>query len=256
MTAPRVYMLTWCGDVASLYGSLLTLQTLRVGFPTAQVVVMDNASVPAARGPISVAAHLAGAQFLQRDRRIRHAHWLEEVITNHHAGPCVVVDPDVCFWKSVEGWDFGDALLSGRLIPAFRCEYTKTITHARLHSSFLWAQDAAALRAAIATERAAHFEWNPILPSMLRISGEWHRLEAGSSLYSALPDRMHAFGEAELDAYDHLFVGSHLGEVVPALATSEAAELRALHAKVKAGDIASLRGVWRSQQAFFERRAA
>ena len=48
----RVYILTHCKSLESLYGSVLVFQTLRVGFPTSPIHVFDNGSLPEAREAI------------------------------------------------------------------------------------------------------------------------------------------------------------------------------------------------------------
>lgn len=247
----RVFILTYCRNPALLSGTTLVFRTLRTGFPTADVLVADNASVAEARPAIQAAAAAAGCRFQALGKQIAHHAFIERVIEDHD-GPLAFVDPDVMFWEPCEGWRF-DALLAGRLIPAFDDEFSATVTAARLHTSFLLVPDAARLRDAIAGVRASHWDFEPFRPFAYRCADGWRRLDCGASLYAALPGRCLAFSDAELDAYDHLFLGSHVDQVAPCLPAGEARELLAIHAQA-AEDPARLRGLWRRQQAYFERR--
>jgi hypothetical protein len=248
-------MLPWCGDPSNAYGSLLTFKTLRTGFPTAPVTVVDNASHPAVRSQIADAARAAGARFVQLERAIQHHEFIADVLMRQPDGAAVFLDPDLVFWANVEDWDFGGALVAGRLLPTFRCEYTRTITHARLHTSFLWIPDVQRLRdEAGRVMRGGRFEWHPLRPSMFVLDGEWHRLDTGASLYQTFADRCRPFTVTELDAYDHLFVGSHLNLVTPTLPTEDAAHMAEMHSRVSRGDLDALRGAWRWQEDFFARR--
>lgn len=254
VTVPHVYILPWCGDPAAVYGSVLTFKTLRVGFPTAAVTVIDNASAPAARPEIRAAAESCGARFIQLDRQVAHEDFIADVILRHPSGPVAILDPDLCFWRNVENWSFGDALVAGRLIPEYRCEYARAVTHARLHTSFLWVPDIDRLRATVLPIAQERREWRPISPSMFMLNGEWHRYDTAASLYAVLGDKARAFTAAELDSYDHLFVGSHLSVVGPTLAPDDFAHLASVHGSVKAGNVEALRGEWKRQQTFFEQR--
>ncbi len=249
----HVYLLTWCNRVENLYGATLVFNTLRVGFPQARLHVADNASLPACRPAIRQAAEACGASFTQIETAMAHHDFLEGILNAQTAGPAIFVDPDVCFWENVEGWQF-DALAAGRLIPGFDCAYTGCLTHPRLHTSFLWVPDVARLRTAIHAIRAKRFEFEPFRPAMFPLAGAWHRFDTGAGLYAALRQDLHAFSETELDAYDHLFCGSHLAAVSPALGDRYGELFAQLHQKVQA-DHRALKGAWRLQEEYFRERA-
>lgn len=79
-TPPRVVVLTFCFNPENLYGSLLSFKTLRVGFPDADVLVVDNASHPAVRASIRDAALAVGAQFRQCDRQVPHHLFIRQTL--------------------------------------------------------------------------------------------------------------------------------------------------------------------------------
>ncbi len=76
---PKVFIVTWCREAELLYGSLLIFKTLRAGFPTAEVVVIENASPPELRGPIYAAAEAAGCVVQQLEEEKPHWAIVEEV---------------------------------------------------------------------------------------------------------------------------------------------------------------------------------
>ena len=61
--AKYVYILTWCDRLENLYGTTLVFKTLRVGFPTAEIHVVDNASLPAVRPLLRQYAQECNANF-------------------------------------------------------------------------------------------------------------------------------------------------------------------------------------------------
>ena len=150
-------------------------------------------------------------------------------------------------------WDF-EALLAGRRIPRFACELTGCVTHPRAHTSFLWIPEVGALRDAIQALRARFFEFEPFRPAMFLLNNVWQRFDTAASLYAALPDRVHAFSVRELEAYDHLFCGTHLGMVAPTLHPEYAARWKQMHQEVQANHLA-LKGAWKMQEDYFNSRA-
>ena len=250
----RVYIITWCKDIANVHGSTLVFRTLRVGFPRAEVFVIDNASISAVRPLLRRQSETCGATFIQLEEELAHYEVIESAIQHQASGTVVFVDPDVCFWRTVEGWRF-NALMAGRLLPRYACEYTGCITHPRLHTSLLYIPDVVALRAATEEVRRQFFEFDPIRPIMCRLAGVWHRWDTGASLYAALAERMHVFTESELEAYDHLFCGTHLHEVMSRISADYAMLFERLHRNALA-DHHTLKGAWRIQDQYFARLAA
>lgn len=262
MSLPQVFILTFCDDPSTLYGATLTFNTLRVGFPHADVHVVDNASHPDTRPAIRQAAEQAGGTFTQLEQRIEHADFVRGLLFGQtEYNNVVLLDPDLLFWREVEHWKFDGALMAGRLIPTFQDSYCGSLTHARLHTSFLWLPDLVALRAKLAEAITPHtaqqvlgYEFDPIRPVILPSPEVWVRWDTAASLYHAIKSDCHAFTDNELDSYDHLFCGSHLETVSDLLPTDEAARFRETH-KLAVNNPRALKGIWREQQRYFLERA-
>lgn len=120
----KVYVLTWCKNINQLYGSVLVFDTIRIGFPTAEIVVIDNGSIPDAVIEIEKAANKVNAQFFKLDDEIAHHTHIPMILNAEHNNTHVyIIDPDVIFWGDVK-WYSTDKLLAGRFIPEFLCGYT------------------------------------------------------------------------------------------------------------------------------------
>ena len=243
---PTVTILTYCAHPALAYGTLLVFKTLRTGFPTARVVVYDNGSHPEVKKQIEQAAADVGAEFHAVQKHYaNHYEWLllhREIDSKQ----LVILDPDVIFWENVEGWQFGDALIAGRLIPGIGESVVQVLP--RLHPSLFWVPDWAALRQKI-LERSP--TWEFVGPDAENVKGGRHLImDTLAPLYREFTAQSFAFGEAQLDCYDHLFNGSHL-PVLDMNQTSGFEAIRAGHEWAAVGDFASLRGIWRQQEAYF-----
>ncbi|MEO5688338.1 MAG: hypothetical protein ABIR54_13340 [Burkholderiaceae bacterium] len=164
--------------------------------------------------------------------------------------PLVIVDPDVIFWEDIEGWEFGDALMAGRLIPEFR--EASFVSRPRLHPSLFWVPNVARLRAEVARKQEAFPAWDCIGPSPRQYGcTEEILLDTLAPLYEAFQAQCVAFDEQHLDCYDHIFHGSHW----PINAGCEHPgfeRFTADHLLAAAGQLAPLRGIWRAQQEYFD----
>ena len=248
---PKVYITTWCRSEELLYGSTLVFDSLRTGFPDSDVVVVENASPRALRPPIEEAAARTGCAFFQLEEEESHWSLIESYVLGAE-GPIVVVDPDVVFWERIDGWDFGGALMAGRLLPDFADAYSRTFTLSRLHTSHLRFPNPQALRARIGAILKARFEAGSLFEPKMLPPG-WWRWDTAAPLYHALGEEAVAFTEAQLDGYDHLFCGSHLPLVLPSMDPASGALMSDAHARAKT-DAASLKGIWRPQRDYFASR--
>ena len=253
-TTPQidVYVLTYCRDEKCARVATIVFETLRVGFPSARVHVVDNASLIEHQAHIRSLAERADASFEPMEREIPHHVFLSRVVDTHPQGCVVFLDPDICFWRKVESWTFA-GLMAGRALPCFACEYTGCITHQRLHTSFLWISDVDRLRSTISRLRRTYIDFDPFRPLMFRRGGEWHRLDTCGSLCAAIVEQLEAFSPHELEAYDHLFCSTHGDRVSERLRPDFAVQFQRLH-NLAANDYRIARGAWRLQQAYFESR--
>lgn len=250
--AKRVYILTFCDRLDQLYGNLLVFKTLRTGFPTAEVHVIDNASILQARQIIRQHSDTCGAKFIQLQKRIRHDSYFETALLKDAPDTVIFVDPDICFWESVEDWHF-DVLMAGRAIPAIACEQSGCITRPRLHTSFLWVPNVPSFVATVRALCDRYWDFLPFRPIMFSEHGQWHRFDTGGQLYAAIEDRTYAFQEKELNSYDHLFCGTHSWKASSTLSGDNKANFDELHSAVRA-DYRALRGAWRKQEKYFQSR--
>ena len=113
-----VHILTFCRNVELFYGTQLVFKTLRIGFPNADITVVDNASLPTARVEIKAMAQETGCRFEQIESHcIQHYEFIQNTIRKAANdttvnGPLIFIDPDVCFWSSCEDFEF-DGLMAG-----------------------------------------------------------------------------------------------------------------------------------------------
>ncbi len=247
---PKVFIVTWCREPTQLYGSTLTFKTLRTGFPDSVVTVIENASPPGLREPILEAAAAAGCEIRLLDEGLNHWRIIEETVMAED-GPVVFLDPDIALWERIDGWDFGGALMAGRYLPEFDDPYSKTLTLSRLHTSHLWFPDPPALRTRIAEITARRFEAGSLFQPHMAPPG-WWRWDTAAALFHALGDEAARFSEAQLDAYDHLFCGTHLNLVLPAMGPWGEA-MKGSHVTAQE-NLPAIKGIWRLQEAFFSSR--
>jgi hypothetical protein len=223
----------------------MVFKTLRVGFPTADVLVIDNGSHPDVVPLIAQAATDAGCSFTAASRQhfLSFYHWVlfeQEVMDS-----VVLLDPDVVFWDNVEDWKF-EGLMAGRLIPDL---YNYGVTSlSRLHPSHLWVPDVAKMRKALGNMNANGFD--PLRQFSAPANGKMYFWDTGAGLYQALADKCESFTEEQLDCYDHLFYGSHLPVIQPAL--NDEGVTYTAHQAAARGDLSSLKGIWREQDKHFK----
>ncbi|MBL9125826.1 MAG: hypothetical protein JNG90_19450 [Planctomycetaceae bacterium] len=245
----QVYILTFCRDAEQLYGTTLIFKTLRVGFPNARVVVVDNASLPEVRNEIRAHARDVGATHMQLAQAIPHHIFIERTLVAGQASRMVFLDPDICFWKSVETWSF-DELIAGRLMPEHRDYSTDCTVQPRLHTSFLWFDNVRKLLETMDRIRKFYYEVDLFKSTMLPFHQGWIRYDTCGVLYNAIRRSTHAFVEDELDCYDHLFCGTHIARVAPNLAPRLREFFENSHELAKT-NYSALRGLWRLQEEYF-----
>ena len=253
--APRtIHVVTYCRDMANLYGSTLIFKTLRVGFPNARVRVLDNYSLPEAAAEIRALARDQDCEFFEIDSRTLRVHDLGRQIILDPAqdGSLIFLHPDVCFWEPCEDWEF-DALIAGKFVPMHRDERTGGVMLPLFDPSFWWIPDARAFREHFVREfqrRGDHDLLGLFSAYLFKMDGHWCKADPGSSLYAAFSDRAYAFGETELDAYDHLSGGTDLETIIATIPGAHQSAVRESHDLAKR-DYRALKGLWRKQAQYF-----
>ena len=248
----NVFILTWCGYPERIHGSTLVFNSLRVGFPSARIQVVDNASNPLVRPTIEDLARKSGAEYREIQDSVSHPAFIYWALRTHPDEPVVFVDPDVTFWRNVEDWRI-EGLMAGRLIPAYDCPYTGCETQARLHTSFLWVPSPRRLLEEIGSIKVARPEFDAFAQRMFPLDGRWIRFDTASAAYMALTDQMQAFGLEELESYDHLFCGSNLNLVGEKLDERFLEVMRGADEYARSNGSVP-KGIWRQQQEWFETR--
>lgn len=230
---PTVVILTYCEHPSLAYGALMVFETLRVGYPTFDVVVIDNGSHPDVVPLIAKAASKVNATFTATERHnfIDHYRWM--ICDQTQLDSFILLDPDVVFWKNVEDWSF-NGIMAGRLIPDITTGGVTSVS--RLHPSHIWVPSAKRLR-----DLGVSVE--------LRKEGSkfWDTL---ATIYQEHGDKCQSFTEDQLDCYDHLFYGSHFPAIEPRLKDDDLTYNS--HRQAASGNIESLRGIWRDQERYFQ----
>jgi len=247
----HVFILTYCRRLDLLYGSELIFRTLRVGFPTARVTVVDNASLPEVQPRLAALAREQGCEFRALPAPgVEHAVFLERTlgeVATGEGGTVVFLDPDICLWESCEGWQF-DALLAGKQVDAYDDDMLQAVSMPRVHTSFLWVPDARRLWDEIGRIRAAHFDFRPFLSFSFKLGDAWVRYDTGASLFAAIADRVAFFTPEHRDHYDHIYCGSHLDLLEPRMSQALRDLTLITHRLARAGDLDALKGLWRRQE--------
>lgn len=237
----KVFILIWCKNPANANNSLLTFRTLRTGFPSSEVVVYDNASIIGEQ--TKRLCQEVGAQYFRFEKEIRHHAYLKLILLNEPNA--ILVDPDIIFWEQVEHWDFSHYLIAGRLIPNFYDHYTRCHTVSRLHSSLMWLPDLKQLRSHFTIKTARYFD--PITHQTAIVGSEWVFWDTLAGLYHLFKEQSYCFGERELNAYDHLFCGTHLDLVIDDIGADS---IIAKGSRMAMENMASLKGYWRQQDEY------
>lgn len=248
----RVYVITFCHNMDLLYGSTLVFPSIRTGFPNADLVVIDNGSIAEAIPFIQTSVAHAHGKFY-RISTISHHDLLRQIVFGNQQ-PIAIVDPDVCFWQSMESVLSGmkpHELIAGRLIPSFNDPYTGCLTKARIHTSCLLIPDPVALANRIQQITNDKFNWDAFRPVMISVDGQWVRYDTLAGLMH-LSENIKVFSDEDLECYDHLFCGSHIDWFCERTPDSPwKSKFIELHQRTKK-DYSSLRGVWRLQNEFFK----
>jgi hypothetical protein len=244
-TIGHVIIITYCRKPELFYGTSLVFGSIRLGFPNAEIVVIDNGSIPFVLSEIETLCNKVNARFVPIQAR-PHSLLLQDIIMNEKES-LAIIDPDIIFWEQAD--QLNNDTISGRLIPEFYDPYTGCHTKERLHTSFLKIPDPLLLQSQIRTIKESKFDWNPFQPQMIQEKEKWIRYDTMAVLCNSIPYT--PFNEKELSKYDHLFCGSHSDIVQPKLGEWSNLFLD-LHKAVAAGDYSKLKGIWKEQNKFFE----
>lgn len=259
---PIVYILVSCRKPELLPAALMVFDTIRVGFPTAKIAAHGNNLTGDALHEVHSRCARIGVRFQNIDP-IYHHEWIEELVEKEDH-PFVICDTDMVFWEKVEDWGI-TAMLAGRFVPEFMCEFMKARSQSRLHTSLLFI-DPARLRhmRKVYLEQIPTAFYSPrpnlIYPQIvpLAIPGGMPVMynmqqnlffDTCSMLYHAVGGR--AFVEDQLDCYDHLNCGTISDLVGPTMTDGKMQE----HHRMIFENPELAKGIWRKQQEYLESRS-
>lgn len=248
----NVFILASCPGPTLTKGSHLVFDTVRVGFPTANLFLDVNDMNPEHGQKLMDMGEAIGARVGTTDTI--HHDWISNLLATQ-TEPFFILDTDVIFWSSFEVWKF-DCALAGRRIPQFYDEFTRCITRPRLHTSLLYI-DPVKIRSSTDAyiARLEPTVFNPhvkmVDPLCLPFKGKTYFHDTCSVLYNAIGGQ--PFTEKHLECYDHMNFGTLDHLVLPRL--KDGAAMASLRQKV--WDQPSLaKGAWREQDEYYESRSA
>lgn len=249
----RVLILATCRKPELLPYTLLVFKTLRVGFPTAEISVhLNGAEGSGLNGwaaTVMEAAQMAGCK-VEVIAEITHHEWIEK-LTQTEICDFWILDTDVIFYASVEGWTF-ETPLAGALIPEFNDPFLCAITRSRLHTSLMHIRPIE-LRTATLKYEEQHPQtiYNPmvngIYPQCYPLNGKSYFNDTMSLVYHAIGGT--AFTPQQKDAYFHFHFGSFSDLVLPKMPK----EMLAARTEVLANPSLGI-GLWRQQEEWFASR--
>jgi len=254
VTAP-VHILAHCRNPKLLGATLLVFRTLRVGFPSAKVMVWGNALPMDARHPVEAACHMAGAGFMAIPSTTHDA-WIESLIMRG-ASPFWVCDTDIAFWDSMQHLcHFDDTVtVAGRYEPAYSEEWSGTTKPARLHASLLYINPSATRQAIRAWMCRIPMPWRgtaefPLIRQAFipQSDGSIRFYDTCAGLFAAIGGT--PFTEVQNCAFDHLQCGTYSDLVSPHLSCDN---LEQRHRAIFA-DITLAKGIRGEQEAYLAQR--
>jgi hypothetical protein len=243
----KVIITTCVIDMSMLETSLLTLKSIRVGFPNWEIEVVDNASIEPAIPEIIKRTKAVGAKLKRIRSRVEHSEVFETELTRSR-GQIVFLDSDLIFYDNCENWRF-DMGLAGRVIAERWGYYTKCVSVERIHTSFLWI-NTEVLRDQMSKlpqnlEYAPNYFWKP---QLVYFAGKRRFYDTGAMLYQAVGGV--SFSEKQLDAFTHIYHGSFMPTTALPLLSDfpedKINKITMVH-KLAITNPEQLKGLWRRQ---------
>jgi hypothetical protein len=227
-----VKILVTVNDMAQFDACTLCFETLRVGWPTADIHIHLN-------GRKWATAILDKLDYFHRDKpgrlfwhqeipAVHHAEWIRAQVKHTYPGPLVIADSDIVYWKSCEDWEFAEGtLLAGYHHPRMFNDFAKCVSVERIHTSMMVFPDTHklwdALCKAYPLSGLKHGEYcpcDPFMPAVRFDDGIAVFWDSCSNLYNMLcrqPGAMCHFEPRHLESFDHLNSASFYGCMVERL---------------------------------------
>lgn len=254
-------MLVYVRTPERLPAALMAFKTLRVGFPTADVLVSLNPMTSECREAVRHEAARCGCRLYEYPSHIAHDAWLDKML-DLHAQPFWTVDTDVHWFQSVETWFTGPEAaatnFAGRYEPVFEEEYTRTTRVERLHPCMAW-WNPVRIRDEIRRWRSLH-PCDPCIPQLDLTLQRYVPMGRKVWFYDTAAGLYHALGGTRFtavqdEAFAHLGCGTYIDLIQPHL--KDAPHLALAHELVHSGqmDVEILQDLHRRERAYHARRA-
>ncbi len=248
----RVFILATIRKTELAAYTELVFDTLRVGFPTAQVEVHLNGApeVPVEHWQrVKDLAENCGCK-VKLIPETNHHEWIDKLIETE-TSDFWILDTDVIFYGKVEHWTFEEPL-AGALIPEFFDEFTQAITRSRLHTSLMHIRPIE-LKVQLLNYELKHPRtiYNPpayvVFPLYMPFNGRTYFYDTMAMAYHAVSGR--AFTPQQKDCYFHFHFGTFSDLVLPKLSYNMQGPRDAVMQNPELGI-----GAWRMQEQFFAAR--
>jgi hypothetical protein len=213
----RVKILLAVPDEKSYGTCTLVLDTIRTGYPNAFVTVYINPIGDVhedLRDDLVHRATLKECRVVQLFGDNSHARWIFNQVIAHSEDlgdqePLIILDGDILFHSSCEGWQFDNSFLAGYYTPTMFSDFTQCPALARLHTSHLWfTQPRTMVRGipkvfpAAAAARSDLCPLDLFSPSVNFVNGVPYFWDSCCGLYQMFGGK--EFGPEHLACYEHL----------------------------------------------------
>lgn len=205
-------------DAERIDACTLCFDTLRVGFPTADIEIHINniGSMKSRLDAKERAFKIPGKVSVQMlVRNEHHAEWIKREVLYSMATSetLIILDADTIFWKSVEDWEFPTTtVLAGYFVPRIWNDFAKCISVPRIHTSMMWFPNPRALRSMIEKiypwanmPNGDYCPCDPFMPATRFINSQPYFWDSCANLYQMLaPGVLSHFTDEHLAAFDHI----------------------------------------------------
>lgn len=245
-----IHIPIYCENQDLFDSSSLVLDSIRSGFPGGNISVYLTGNNPVINHELALKAFKVDARVFKFDNIKNNSNLISKLCVFTQS--FVVIDGDVIFWDSCEDIETS-GYIAGRYIPEYKCPFTRTITKARLHTSFLIFNSTDFIRnktgfSSLVSSFIPVDYINPFIACDNRVE----------TFYDTCANLYHAFGgehfsENILDRYDHLGCSSFIEELEnkcggPFNGSTD------FHKNIQK-NVAKVKGLWKVQDKFYADRS-
>lgn len=212
---PIVFIIVRCTKLVNKRAATLVFNTIRVGFPTFNIICAYLGDFLEVRQEIETKCHELGILF----RFIPQFKTNDEVIANQveaskNDDSFIFCDSDIIFWRSMEDYTPKETI-AGAFIPKHFNRFTNCLNVARLHTSLFYVASTRALKQQMQQSFNPHCDkrFTPVnffRPTVVFEAGAPILYDSCANLYQAIGGE--SFPNSILDCYTHLHCGSYVDE--------------------------------------------